>query len=383
MGVTTKPNSSSQAGPRRFGRFGGSPRKLVNPYDPSGDLNARARSYLHVNCSHCHQMGAGGTTNIDFRIDMPLERTQAINVRPYQGSFDLPGASILTPGDPYTSVLYYRLAKIGGGRMPYLGSEFIDERGLRLIHDWIKQLPRRPEEDTLLSRLREPSTSEFMREDALTKLLATTSGALALARAVADHQGSAPQLLPAIRQEAIQAAMARPDPQIRDLFERFLPEEQRVKRLGTSIDPKKLLALKGDPARGKDLFFNNAAMQCKTCHRIGGVGSTVGPDLTAIGKKHDRAKLLENLLEPSKVIEPPYVSYLVETKDGQVHTGILAEKSDKQIVLKNANDKETRIPADKVVTLLPQKTSIMPEQLLRDMTAEQVADLLAYLETLK
>jgi putative heme-binding domain-containing protein len=275
------------------------------------------------------------------------------------------------------------MAKIGGGRMPYLGSEFVDEEGVRLVHDWIKQLPRRPEDDTLLSRLREPSTSEFMREDALTKLLATTSGALVLARAVADNQGAAFQLPPAVRQEAIQAAMARPDPQVRDLFERFITEEQRVKRLGTSIDPKKLLAVKGDPARGKDLFFNNTAMQCKTCHRIGGVGSTVGPDLSAIGKKHDRAKLLENLLEPSKVIEPAYVSYLIETKDGQVHTGILAEKSAKEIVLKNANDKETRIPADKVVTLLPQKTSIMPEQLLRDMTAEQVADLLAYLETLK
>jgi len=51
--------------------------------------------------------------------------------------------------------------------------------------------------------------------------------------------------------------------------------------------------------------------------------------------------------------------------------------------LRNQGDKETRIPADKVAVLVPQRNSIMPELLLRDLTAEQVADLLAYLESLK
>jgi putative heme-binding domain-containing protein len=77
------------------------------------------------------------------------------------------------------------------------------------------------------------------------------------------------------------------------------------------------------------------------------------------------------------------VQYLVETKEGQVYTGLLAEKSATHVVLKNQGDKETRIPADKVATLAPQPSSIMPELLLRDLTAEQVADLLAFLESLK
>ena len=112
-------------------------------------------------------------------------------------------------------------------------------------------------------------------------------------------------------------------------------------------------------------------------------GSTLGPDLSAIGKKLDRARILESILEPSKSIEPQYVQYLVETKDGQIHTGLLAEKSAAQVVLKSQGDKETRIPADKVAVLAPQRNSIMPELLLRDLTAEQVADLLAFLESLK
>jgi putative heme-binding domain-containing protein len=177
--------------------------------------------------------------------------------------------------------------------------------------------------------------------------------------------------------------MASSEPQIRDLFERFVPADQRVKRLGTMIKPATLLALKGDPARGKELFFKNTGLQCINCHRIGGTGSTLGPDLSQIGKKYTRALILENILEPSKSIDPQYVTYVLETTDGVLHTGLLASKTDKEVVLKDAKDTEIRVPANKVAALLPQQKSLMPEQLLRDLTAEQAADLLAYLESLK
>ena len=111
--------------------------------------------------------------------------------------------------------------------------------------------------------------------------------------------------------------------------------------------------------------------------------STLGPELTQIGKKYSRGQLLESILEPSKSIDPKYASYLLETTDGQVHTGLLAEKSATQVVLKMAGDKEVRIPAAKVAMLVPQTKSLMPEQLLRDLTAQQAADLLEYLASLK
>jgi putative heme-binding domain-containing protein len=170
---------------------------------------------------------------------------------------------------------------------------------------------------------------------------------------------------------------------VRDLFERYVPDDQRVKRLGTVIEPARILALKGDVSRGQALFLSNSTVQCQACHRVGREGSTLGPDLSAIGNKLDRARILESILEPSKSIEAQYVQYLIETKAGQIHTGLLAEKSAAQVVLKHQGDKETRIPADQVAVLVPQRESIMPELLLRDLTAEQVADLLAYLESLK
>jgi putative heme-binding domain-containing protein len=92
---------------------------------------------------------------------------------------------------------------------------------------------------------------------------------------------------------------------------------------------------------------------------------------------------LESILEPSKFVDPKYVTYLVETNDGKVLTGLLASKNDKEIVLKMAGDKEARVPASHVATLAPQQKSLMPELLLRDVTLEQAADLLEFLAGLK
>jgi putative heme-binding domain-containing protein len=367
--------------------------ELRNPYDRSGDLNVRVRSYLHINCSPCHWV------DLNLRCDIPLAEMAAVGVRPTQGTFNIANAAIIAPADPYRSVLYYRISKLGSGRMPHIGSAIVDEEGVRLIHDWIRQLPARAEESVLLDRLQaldrttprsgaagptDARAAQVAKERAaargevIGKLLGTTSGALLLTRVLQDRQ-----LSPEMMQQIIAAAKVHADSQVRDLFERYLPDEQRLKKLGTVIDPARILGLKGDVARGKELFFTNSTVQCKSCHRVGGEGSTLGPDLSAIGKKLDRARILESILEPSKSIEPQYMAYLVETKDGQVYTGILAEKSATQIVLKQQGDKETRIPADKVAVLAPQRNSLMPELLLRDLTAEQVADLLAYLESLK
>jgi putative heme-binding domain-containing protein len=185
-----------------------------------------------------------------------------------------------------------------------------------------------------------------------------------------------------VRGQVLAAAQAHPDEQVRDLFERFVPDEQRVRRLGSVIKPELLLALKGDAARGKELFFK-AGNLCVNCHRVGATGSTLGPDLSQIGKKYSKAQLLESILDPSKTIDPQYVAYTAETSAGKVYTGLLAAKTAREVVLKDADGKEVRLPADKVTALVPSKKSLMPEQLLRDLTAEQAADLLEFLASLK
>jgi putative heme-binding domain-containing protein len=170
---------------------------------------------------------------------------------------------------------------------------------------------------------------------------------------------------------------------VRDLFERFLPPERRVQRLGSVVEPKQILALAGDRERGRTLFFETAGVQCKTCHRIDQHGMDVGPELSTVGKKFDRKQLLDSILEPSKVIDPKYLTYLVETSEGRLLAGLLIKKDAQEVVLKDAQNKLVSVPSTQIERLTPQQRSLMPELLLRDMTAQQVADLLEYLSSLK
>ena len=114
---------------------------LANPQDTSASLADRARSYLHANCAHCHHQGGGGATVFDLYHHLPLKRTKLIDLEPAQGHFGLDDARVVAPGDPYRSVLLYRMAKQGNGRMPHLGSRKLDPLGLKLMHDWIAAMP--------------------------------------------------------------------------------------------------------------------------------------------------------------------------------------------------------------------------------------------------
>jgi putative heme-binding domain-containing protein len=271
--------------------------------------------------------------------------------------------------------------------MPRLGSDEVDEAGLQLIHDWIARLPAAGViSDTqvrqaagAINRLHKVNgaPAEALRQQ-IDFLLASTSSALRLMRAVDENA------LPArVREEVVARAAQSDSAEVRDLFERFLPEEKRIKRLGNVIRPEAILALKGDIARGRKLFFDTAGVQCRNCHRIGGQGTEVGPDLDQIGKKYDRAAILENILFPSRQIEEKYLTYLVETKQGRVYTGLLVSKGASKVVLKDSTNKRIEVLAGDVELLAPQQKSLMPELLLRDLTAEQVADLTVFLNSLK
>jgi putative heme-binding domain-containing protein len=370
--------------------------KLANPYDESAGLGHRARSYLQTNCSHCHQFNAGGAANIALGFDVPLEKTQTVDVRPIQGTFNIAGARIIAPGDPSRSVLYYRVSKLGGGRMPRVGADQVDERAVRMIHDWIAGMPVPAGDGVVAMSAEDRAALETLRggdragrgspdpallaarSAAIRRLASSTRGALMLLGVI--DRGPASESL---RREVVAVTRASPAIEVRDLFERFIPEGERVKRLGDVVDRPAILTLRGDVARGRVLFTTNPAAQCKSCHKVGEVGEAVGPDLTKIAAKYDRAALLDQILEPSKTIDPQYVSYLLETKDGRVLTGLVMEKNGREVVLKDAQGKTVRIPGGEVEHLVPQSRSLMPELLLRDLTAQQVADLLEYLMTLK
>jgi putative heme-binding domain-containing protein len=340
-------------------------KKIADPADAGQPLEARARAYLHANCGHCHSDHGGGSVPLRLHFSFSLNDTKAVDVHPTRGDFGLPDARIIKPGDPYASTLYFRMSKFGRDRMPHIGSERPDEAGLELIEQWIAGMKGTGEPDPL---------PEGGPPD---KLLAGPRPALFAARKLARGE-----LKPAERDELLAATAKLPAGPVRDLFEGYFPTDEKGRKLGSSPRPRSILSLKGDPARGEKLFWSQA-VNCGSCHKVGDRGTAIGPDLTAIGKQRPREDLLESILEPSRRIEPKYAAYVVHTKDGKTFTGLLVKRDDKGVVLRDAQNKEIVLAADKVEELRPSPKSLMPDGQLAGLTAQEAADLLDYLATRK
>jgi glucose/arabinose dehydrogenase len=116
--------------------------RLADPYDPRQSLEARARSYLHANCSQCHVEAGGGNAMMQLEFTTPRDKMNVISVRPLHDSFGVSGAKLIDPGHPERSVLYLRVAKRGPGQMPPLATSEVDRDAVQLLHDWIKQMKR-------------------------------------------------------------------------------------------------------------------------------------------------------------------------------------------------------------------------------------------------
>jgi uncharacterized repeat protein (TIGR03806 family) len=130
---------------------------LVNPYDSSAPLEARVRSYLHVNCSTCHVNEGGGNANMELDLDRPTRRMRLINEPPMHSDLENPDARLVTPGSPERSILYQRISRRGTGQMPPLVSTEVDRQALQFISEWIRGLPPSDQSDTDRTRARPSS----------------------------------------------------------------------------------------------------------------------------------------------------------------------------------------------------------------------------------
>jgi putative heme-binding domain-containing protein len=134
-------------------------------------------------------------------------------------------------------------------------------------------------------------------------------------------------------------------------------------------------------ASGKNLYDATA---CSTCHRFGGDGGGLGPDLTGIGNRYSLRDLLENLIEPSKVISDQYESTQIDLQDGGVIVGrVMKEENGALMVAMNplAPSDVISVPVTTVATRKPYPISMMPPGLMNRLNEEEVLDLLAYLQS--
>jgi putative membrane-bound dehydrogenase-like protein len=139
---------------------------------------------------------------------------------------------------------------------------------------------------------------------------------------------------------------------------------------------------KGDPARGEALFFS-ARAACSSCHRIGAKGDKIGPDLSKIGEARTPRDLLEAIVFPSASLARGFESYQAITKEGKVHAGLLVRETAAAIYLRSVDRQEVRIVRQEIEELAPSRTSIMPLGLDGVLSPRELADVIAFLSSLK
>lgn len=132
----------------------------------------------------------------------------------------------------------------------------------------------------------------------------------------------------------------------------------------------------GDPYPGKQIY----TARCATCHVLHAVGGAVGPDLTPINRG-DVPSLTLHIVNPSAEIREGYENHLVITESGRTLNGVLAEKDARVIVLKTTDGKKISIPRDDIAEMNVSGKSLMPENLLENLSDQEVRDLFAYLRS--
>jgi putative heme-binding domain-containing protein len=140
----------------------------------------------------------------------------------------------------------------------------------------------------------------------------------------------------------------------------------------------------GDPRRGEEIFFDPRGIGCARCHSAGGQGTaTIGPDLTGLAAKYDRAELIRSVLEPSSRIATGYQPAIVATRDGRILTGVVRTEADDWLELADAEAKVTRIPRSAIDERRVGSVSIMPADLVEALAPIEFADLISFLATLR
>lgn len=142
-----------------------------------------------------------------------------------------------------------------------------------------------------------------------------------------------------------------------------------------------LVKMPGEVAKGKVLFLGTAT--CSKCHIVNGEGRDVGPNLSEIGSKLSKEAFLVAILDPSAGISHNYETFIAATDDGKVISGLLVSKTDDEVVLKDANAIVHTLKTAELEELKKLPISIMPADLQKNLSPQDLVDIVEYLMTLK
>lgn len=220
-----------------------------------------------------------------------------------------------------------------------------------------------------------PSLDVAERRDAVNTLASRRTYALELVGAVRRNAVPRSDLTAA----TIRQLREHKDPTINNWIEtewgrvRATPEAKarEIAELKTMIQA----GPKGDPSRGRLIF----AKTCMQCHTLFDAGGKVGPELTGANRS-ELDYLLSNIVDPSAVVGKDYQASAIRTKGGRVVSGILRQDDGRALTVVTENDVLV-LPRDEVDAIRTSEVSMMPEGLLANLSAQEIRDLIAYLQS--
>jgi putative membrane-bound dehydrogenase-like protein len=174
-----------------------------------------------------------------------------------------------------------------------------------------------------------------------------------------------------------QALRGFPDAAIREQAEKVLsmggglPDADRDKVLKSLLH---LTEQDGNVDAGREMFKKH----CAACHKHGELGKTIGPNLTGMAV-HPKAELLTHIIDPSRSVEGNFRIYTVVTAEGLVLNGMLASESRTSITLIDTKAKETSLQREDIEQLIASRKSVMPEGFEKQMTEDELSNLLEFL----
>lgn len=151
-----------------------------------------------------------------------------------------------------------------------------------------------------------------------------------------------------------------------------------VKRQDAIKAMRPALMMVGQVARGQEVYES----LCSGCHRFGSIGHEVGPNLTEIQRK-SKETLLYEILDPNAAVDTRYLTYKITMKNGSIYSGIIQRENDEEIVLRNIGGIENVIQKKEMAQFSSLGVSLMPEGQEANMTHQDMADLLAFLQQSK
>jgi putative membrane-bound dehydrogenase-like protein len=138
----------------------------------------------------------------------------------------------------------------------------------------------------------------------------------------------------------------------------------------------------GDVGRGRDVFLGPKAT-CTACHTVGAEGGQIGPNLSKIGAIRSGRDLLEAIVFPSASFVRGFEPFVVTTKAGKTYSGLLRRETAQAITLIGSDRAEVRIARSEIESLEPGQVSIMPQGFDTQLSRQELADLIAFLRSLK